>query len=87
MKCEKHSNVTAPCCAVCLIEERDRLRKALEVMDHHVHGISGYDWNADPDNVTPLVGEALSPNAGGQRPPASGGTPEPPCSQPESKGN
>lgn len=41
-----------------IAEDRAKLRDTLRELNHRVH--SGYDFNADPDNMTLRVGEVLS---------------------------
>ena len=55
--CEAHTNVNAPCCVICLAQESDRLRTALQQADLYIrwYGPAGID----KDLTVKMIKEAL----------------------------
>jgi len=57
--CQKHTNYIAPRCPICLIDERDRLREAMRILDHMYA-----EWMAEKqgkdliDGLDPLMEDA-----------------------------
>lgn len=66
VKCEKHSNVKAPCCVICLGDESDRLRTALQQASLYIrwYGPTGID----KDLTVRMVEEALKRIPGDRTP-------------------
>lgn len=65
MICEKHTNVNAPCCVICLDDENERLRTALHQASLYIrwYGPTGID----KDLTMRLVNEALAKPTGDNR--------------------